>query len=275
MATPSHVQAAILANPFSLNNQPKLMDGKREQSSGLHLRSTGEIALNTTGITYIALIPGHANTVCWRTLPSTIFAPVAFSGHLSTDVDRANVKQARVVSAALRLTMINNADQNEGYWEAARIPAQPSDFTVDAITGIASYTPITGGTTVPDIDLSNHQTYQSGKIRDLHRLQFKLNSVNTIHEFTFLAGVPNADQFIDEAFDIILIKLHGRADSASPTQVMYDAMSNQEVVYKQNTSLSRLMTANKKVMHYDFILEKANYRLPAMRNMDAQNAMSA
>jgi hypothetical protein len=45
------------------------------------------------------------------------------------------VKLARIVSVGLRLTMINNSDQNEGYWEAARISVQPSDFTVDAVTG--------------------------------------------------------------------------------------------------------------------------------------------
>lgn len=54
-------------------------------------------------------------------------------------MDRANVKLAHIVSVGLRLTMINNSDQNEGYWEAARISVQPSDFTVDAVTGALRY----------------------------------------------------------------------------------------------------------------------------------------
>ncbi|MGL6008741.1 MAG: hypothetical protein ACRC1D_04720, partial [Culicoidibacterales bacterium] len=198
-----------------------------------------------------------------------------FKGHLATASDRTNVKLARIVSVGLRLTMINNSDQNEGYWEAARITVQPNDFTVDPTTGALAYkaiqaldptvpnTVIGGANPVPNISLSNHQTYQSGKLRDLEKVQFKLNSVDDHHEFTPIFEPVTADMFLDQDFDMILLKLHGRQQTSGPTQLMYDAVSNQEVIYIEDTSLARLMTANKKVQNYDYILENSNERLPA------------
>ena len=105
-------------------------------------------------------------------------------------------------------------------------------------------------------------------MRDLEQVQFKLNSVNTEHEFTPIYDPITADMFLDQTMDMILIKLHGRVQNTGPTQLMYDAVSNQEVVYVEDTSLARLMTNNMKVPHYEFILENANARLPAEKISD-------
>jgi hypothetical protein len=69
--------------------------------------------------------------------------------------------------------------------------------------------------------------------------------------------------FLDQSFDIILLKLHGRQQNTGATQLMYDAVSNQEVIYVEDTSLARLMTLNQKVPNYDYILENSNVRMPA------------
>ena len=274
MATDA-AQVAILTDPFSLVSQPKLWDGKKQSSSGIRLRTTGEITLDQAGPTYLCLVPGHSTCLSWQTAPATDYFNTPFKGHLGTAVDRTNVKLARIVSAGLRLTMINNSDQNEGYWEAARISVQPSDFTVDTVTGALRYkaiepvdptlvgTGLAGSNPVPNIILSNHATYQSGKLRDLENFQFKLNSVDNEHEFTPIFEPPTSDMFLDQGHDMILIKLHGRQQNTGPTQLMYDAVSNQEIIYLEDTSLARLMTANEKVPHYDFILANANVRLPA------------
>lgn len=268
-------QAAILTDPFSLVSQPKLWDGKRQSTSGVRLRTTGELTLDQNGPTYLCLLPGHSTCLAWQTGGSTIYHNTPFKGHLATAVDRSNVKMARVVSCGLRLTMINNSDQNEGYWEAARISVQPQDFTIDPVTGALRYTAIqpadplvastglAGANPVPNIVLSNHHTYQSGKIRDLEDWQFKINSVDDDHEFTPVYEPPTPGIFLDENWDMIIIKLHGRKQNTGPTMLMYDAISNQEVVYVEDTSLARLMTSNKKVTSYDFILEKSNERMPA------------
>lgn len=268
-------QVALLTDPFSLVSQPKLWDGKKASSSGIRLRTTGELTLSQTGPTYICLIPGHSTCLAFETDPSTEHYNTPFKGHMATAIDRSNVKLARIVSVGLRMTMINNSDQNEGYWEAARISIQPSDFTVDPFSGALRYkmtepvdptqvgTGLAGSNPVPNITLSNHGTYQSGKLRDLENVQFKLNSVDNVHDFTPIFDPINADMFLDQSHDMILIKLHGRQQNTGPTQLMYDAVSNQEVIYLEETTLARLMTMNMKVPHYDFILENANTRLPA------------
>ncbi len=268
-------QVAILTDPFSMVSQPKLWDGKKQGSSGIRLRATGELTLSQGGPTYLCLVPGHSTCLAWQTDPSTQYYNSPFKGHLATTVDRSNVKLARIVSTGLRLTMINNSDQNEGYWEAARISVQPSDFDIDVVTGALRYRPtrptdplqpstgLAGANPTPDIILSNHATYQTGKLRDIEKLQFKLNSVDNEHDFTPIFEPPTADMFLDQAFDIVLIKLHGRQQNTGPTQLMYDAVSNQEVIYVEDTSLARLMTLNQKVPNYDYILENSNARMPA------------
>lgn len=262
-------QVSVLTNPFALVTQPKLWDGKKQSSSGVRLRTTGEITLSQVGPTYFALIPGHSTCLAWETAPSTEHSNFPFKGHLSTPVDRANVKLARVVSTGLKLTMINNSDQNEGYWEAARVNVQPNDFDIDPSTGALRYkaiqpldpnvvnTGLSGANPLPNIILSNHMTYQSGKLRDLENFFFRLNSVDDLHEFTPIHEPPTADMMLDQSFDIILMKLHGRQQNTGATQLMYDAVSNQEVIYVEDTSLARLMTSSKKVPHYDFILENS------------------
>lgn len=132
-------QVAILTNPFALVSQPKLWDGKKQASSGLRLRATGEITLDQKGPTYLCLVPGHSTSLAMQTAPTLEYFNSPFKGHMATAVDRGNIKLARIVSVGLRLTMINNSDQNEGYWEAARISVQPSDFTIDATTGAPSF----------------------------------------------------------------------------------------------------------------------------------------
>jgi|GWRWMinimDraft_12_1066020.scaffolds.fasta_scaffold03395_2 hypothetical protein len=273
-------QVSILTNPFSMVSQPKLYDGKRQASSGVRLRATGEITLDQAGPTYLCIVPGHSTCLSWQTAPSGVFFNNPFKGHMSNVVDRGNVKLARVVSVGLRLTMINNSDQNEGYWEAARISVQPSDFSVDVVTGALRYKPIqptdpllpgtglAGTNPVPNIVLSNHQTYQSGKLRDLEDFQFKLNSVDNDHAFAPIFEPVTPDMFLDQDYDMVLIKLHGRQQNTGPTQLMYDAVSNQEVIYVEDTSLARLMTVNRKVPNYDYILEKSNSRLPADKIAD-------
>lgn len=268
-------QVAILTDPFSMVSQPKLWDGKKQSTSGVRLRTTGELTLDQNGPTYLCLVPGHSTCLAWQTAPATDYHNLPFQKHLATAVDRANVKLARIVSTGLRLTMINNSDQNEGYWEAARISVQPSDFTVDVVTGALRYkatqptdpnlvgTGLSGSNPIPNITLSNHMTYQSGKLRDLENVQFSLNSVDNEHDFTNINEPPTADMFLDQSFDMILIKLHGRQQNTGPTQLMFDAVSNQEVIYVEDTSLARLMTTNQKVPNYDYILERANSRMPA------------
>jgi hypothetical protein len=149
--------------------------------------------------------------------------------------------------------------ENEGYFEAARVPCLASDFTVDSTTGVAVYNPLSTG-----IDISNHQTYMSGKLRDISRFQFKLNSHTTNHDFVNLPATPDAS-YVSQDWDLVIIKIHGRADSTSPSMLMFDCVSNQEIIYTENTSLARLMTQSARLSSFDSILDKSKYPMPALQ----------
>lgn len=252
---------SILINPFSTSTMaPKLPDGKVPRTSGIRLRNTGELACSITGPSMIALIPGLSNALCWNISgAATVAAPAAFSGHIGTVADRANVQKGRIVSAGMRLSLLNNADENDGYWEACRMPVSASDFTIDATTGLARLNFLVDATK----NLSQYQTYQTGKIRDLHRIQFDLSSQDTEHDYNTLLAAAAGDM-VDTRFDVVIVKINGRLGTGvSPTRLMYNCISNQELVYKEDTALARLMTKTKRSPVFNAMIQKQVKELPA------------
>ena len=260
-----------LLDPFDKGmSQPKLLDGKVSRSSGIRLRATGEITCNNAGSTYIALIPGVSNVLCWRVDNNPAepeVTPSPFQGHMDTITDRSNVKGVRTVGTALRLSLVNSADQNEGYWEAARIPTNALDFSFTetdpgppAVHNTALYM------TLGALDLSNYQTYLTGKLRDIHRYQFKLNAIdNDINFATQRTEPPEVRNFVSEQWDTIIIKIHGRVEIGAPSMIMYDCISCQEVIYKENTALARLMTTSPYVPQTKSLLTRTRFNPPGVQ----------
>lgn len=249
---------AFMINPFSIAiKSPKLLDGKVTRSAGLKLRKTGEIICTTNGVTSIVLIPGLSNSLCWF-MDNVISVPPVFPGHLGTDVDRTNVKMARLVGCALRLNLVNNAETDDGYWEAARLSADLSDFQI-ASGSLVSY----AGDYLTD--LANNSTYMTGRNRDLHKYVFKLNSFTTEHPFSSIKPVTDLDQMLDQTWDIILIKVHGRSVLNSPSVLMFDTVSNQEIIYQENTALARLMTPSIRDANFQAYLNYSKIELPAFQ----------
>lgn len=256
-----------LLDPFDKGmSQPKLLDGKVSRSSGIRLRATGEITCNGSGSTYIALIPGASNVICWRVDDDPMIpevTPAPFQGHLDTIPDRANVKGVRTVGTALRLSLVNSADQNEGYWEAARIPTSALDFDFTTVGGV---TTTSVAMKLGSLDLSNYQTYLTGKLRDIHRYQFKLNAIdNDINFSRIISEPPEVDQLLSEQWDTIIIKVHGRVELGAPSMMMYDCISCQEVIYKENTALARLMTTSPYVPQTKSLLTRTRFNPPGVQ----------
>lgn len=279
------VYTKSLLDPFDKGmSQPKLLDGKVSRSSGIRLRATGEITCNGAGSTYIALIPGASNVICWRVDSDPMIpevTPVPFAGHLDTIPDRDNAKGVRTVGTALRLSLVNSADQNEGYWEAARIPTSNLDFKFTELTPFVAGngtpgdpgefdTPATYNTAASmglgSLDLSNYQTYLTGKLRDIHRYQFKLNAIdNDINFSRILTEPPTVDQFVSEQWDTVIIKIHGRVEVGAPSMLMYDCISAQEVIYSENTALARLMTTSPYVPQTKSLLTRTRFNPPGVQ----------
>lgn len=249
----------FMLNPFStLVKNPKLLDGKVTRSAGLKLRKTGELVCSTATTTIIALIPGLSSSLSWK-MDSAIGVPNVFPGHVGTSNDRTNVKMARVVGCALRLNLVNNAETDDGYWEAARVSADLSDFIV-AVSGNGTQVSYNGDY---EMDLANNSSYMSGRNRDLHKYVFKLNSFTTEHPFASIKSTTDLDQMLDQTWDVVLIKIHGRAVIGSPSILMYDTVSNQEIIYQESTALSRLMTPSIRDPNFQTYLNYSKIDLPA------------
>lgn len=241
-----------LLDPFDITiRQPKIDDGRASVSAGLRLRSTGAITVDDTNRQMVIyLFPGIANCMNWEEDIGGVQGPPVFPDHVAGDGQSVtNALRHRIVSCGLRLELMNASMENDGYWEAARVPVTVSDFSY-AVGGFWKNV-----STLPSVtSLSNHPTYQTGKLRDLHKYQFKLNPENVDVEFS--TGMVKPE------YDMIVIKINGR--SAGNTQLMYNAVSNQEVIYRQGTALSRLQTRNNIDPNISQVLNKTRYQLPAV-----------
>jgi hypothetical protein len=232
------------------------VDGKQARSAGIKFRQTKEIAISTTVPTYISLYPAVGNALAWT---DTVGHNVGiFPDHTGTVDLRARIKSWRCVSAGLKLTLVNSAEQNEGYWEAIRVPVAWGDIYYNGEWLSVPYDTFTFGLG----DFSNYASYQTGKLRDIHRYQFKLNSVSNEHPFRTLTDAGAA---LDTTFDMIFIRVVGRVVTGQPSVLMADCVMNQEVVYSEKTTLGRLMTPSEYIEGNDTALELTEYEFPAVQ----------
>jgi hypothetical protein len=275
-----------LLNPFdSRFPQPKILDGGETRSAGVRFRSVGNVTLTSDGsANYFVLFPGFSYCLNWKTAAGAPAMHSIHPSHLGSLTSRQDVRKVRLVSAGLKLSLENTSDDNEGNWEAIRIPIDITDFEyVDGAAQVAEDFGLKLKTAFAVTDLANHSTYQTGRLRDIHRFLFKLNSTDPDHDFCEVdkytgVGDPAWDNtvhsanltaqlrsLLDSAFDIVVIKITGRVDAAAPSVIRYDLVSNQEVVYKDGTALGRLMTNNVMMPSMDVIHDRTRFMLPAIQ----------
>lgn len=270
-------------DPFSNRfSPPKIEDGKSSMSSAIKLRMTGQVTLPTTAGDSVVLCLGPGLSSNFYPEGGVAVIPPeepTYQAHINTQALRDQIKHIRLVGAAARFSLLNNAEQNEGYWEAIRVPFCWADIALRAradpatepVTGSLDFT---GAITAAGNDFSQHMTYQTGKLRDLHKYQFKLNSTTNEHPFTCadvigdgLNGPTQAqlEGFVDETFDIVLIRIFGRNEASFPSAIRYDVVSNQEVVWKENSQSARMMTQSRFNSQMATILDRSNYEMPGLR----------
>ena len=241
-----------LLDPFDITiRQPKIDDGRASVSAGLRLRSTGAVDVDDTNRQLVIyLFPGVANCMSWNEEVTGNQGPALFPDHAAVGgLTVTSALRHRVVSCAMRLELMNASLENDGYWEAARMPVTVADFSYTGTCWKYDNPPLPS-----TLDLSNHPTYQTGKLRDLARYQFKLNPENVDIEFS--------TNMVKQEFDMIVLKIHGR--SAGNTKIMYNAVCNQEIIYREGTALSRLQTRNNIDPNISQVLNKTRYQLPAV-----------
>lgn len=263
----------LLYNPFAKTNAPpKIADGREYLSAGIRLQAVKEIVCAPLSAddqaTYFCIFPGISNAL-WILGASGADQAMPYNNHLTgTGNDQSaatKIAKWRMVSQGLRLQLLNNSDENEGWFEMIRYQMYPSSdgLAVQSIampplaaTGVMTI----GGmdsNTLPGFDKANlpnfceHPTYQSGKLRHLNRMIFKLYANTGDHEYIMLDGDVASDpgKLIDTSFDCMVFKIHGRtvdpaATNSQPTKLLAHVISNQEIVYDESSTLARYMTPN-------------------------------
>lgn len=258
-------------NPFDKSAiGAKIPDGKATVSNALRVQAVKEFTVPVaTGIANILFYPG-LNAVAYMDITTNIGTnTLSYANHVRTDIAAFSAQTPgpatflsekllkwRVVSQALRVTMLNNADENDGWFECIRVdptyadPVEQLRFDLMIPGGAVSVRDKAEipfiSETIPEGNWANHPTYVSGKIRDLHQYMWKLNSISTDHEFSDMdlsSGLNLSNSQIDTHMDCIAIRLHGRKGTGvEPTRVIMHAVSNQELIFDESTVIATTAT---------------------------------
>jgi hypothetical protein len=249
-----------------------------------------EFTSGENGLMNFLLFPGLSNgliaigveeaSINDRHMPYTNHGLLLNGGANDLAQDPANeVAKWRVVSQAMKFTLTNNSDENDGWWEAIRVMVNTQ---TDQITNREGFEFIGGGpadqfnvyigsTSTTDLPAMNlgitnmveHPTYVSGKVRDLHRHTFDLMPCGNDHEFNRVpyqltnGGSKQWNSMIDnDGYDAILVRVHGRGGTTSPTRLMAHVVCNQEVVYQESASAARYHSESDAVPFFDSVKRK-------------------
>lgn len=271
----------LLYNPFAkTNTPPKIADGREFLSSGIRLQAVDEISctVSTAKPTfYIAVIPGLSNGVfAWQDGETTqkilpyknhfVGTAVAGSGTppgaaTGTQTNDQTIAKWRLVSQGIRFQLLNNSDENEGWFEMIRYQLYPSKISLSLENATAAPSTMavvrSGNNFLPGFDptstatLCEHPTYTTGKLRHMNRMIFKHFANTGDHDFipvpTVLDMTNDANKLVDLSFDCLLFKIHPRTvdpSTSQPTKLLCHIISNQEIVYDESSTLSRYMTPN-------------------------------
>lgn len=180
----------------------------------------------------------------------------------------------RMVSAGMRLTCINAADSNNGWFEAIRIrpswstegtKAYPNNADPKLATAFAlSVDPNRWeeGVLVQS-NWSNDPSYVTGRLRDLGRHTFYLQNFKG-RRFQRWPAQVNEDAFddyeeqpcgFDPNFDVVAVRVFSSASDTSTLQqtIHCHVVKNWETMYDANKALARFMTSTisaKKAVEY-------------------------
>lgn len=278
-------------NPFArTTKQPKIPDGKISESLGFQTQAVRELQTSATasGLMHILLYPGQdagmivvgdaGSIAAFSANAATVVGFTGsngidwngFDGTASGQVQMLeNYSLWRIVSQGLKLSLLNPAEEDDGWWESIRIvPSMETDnfqlMTKDTGYGDkanhGTLAPHEALTQLVSRNLVNERSYATGLLRDIKNFQFNLKGTMDHHDFRQQAeqrylqqadwsgyDAANAwltandgraevetfvNSWIDPGYDWVYIRVHGRSDGK--TKLHANCVSNQEI-YFQNT----------------------------------------
>lgn len=219
---------SVALNAFSdATMQPRFPDGKASESVGMKYQMINEIEFTDKGTMEIIFFAGLNCCAAVRNCTSKslgqtgsaaniaktkiqritnhVTGPVLKSGAQQVTMTQENerhVAKWRGVSYGMLLSLVNNSEENDGWWEACRITPS-SDVNeygcVLSPTGALGGTITTGITqpfdvypVVPELtssEMLNQASYCTGKLRNIHNVIFQLNPEYDERDFCDLAKV--------------------------------------------------------------------------------------
>lgn len=308
----------VVMNPFSQATQhPKLPDGSVPSSLSRRLRNTQSFTASTSGYTDILVSPTFGNVatffagsmvnltgVGWLGTPGQtagITSNLVGAGPYSMSA-AGNIAKQRIVSQAIRLTQINNDEENDGWYECCRIvlPKTPTHFLIGNMDN--STTAMNGvkpAVLAPDrtielgylnsLPLVEQPGYTSGMLKDLKNKEFRLQPIgcechmNEAYKIVdmfhgtgtsadinvdandrwgnFNATSKSVDVLelgLDDSWDYVLVRIHGRQVAASPSSFIIEGIQNVEFCFSPNSDLATFMTPNVRHKLVKEALDKLN-----------------
>ena len=289
----------VLWDPFKRHRDAKLHDGSTIESHGRQLRSVDTV-VNTGGDDIvITLFAGlGANAVSHVIDPNATEKPAQknftfgsgeFGGvqftcppnSTTTAVQMRNqqkISKWRNLSTAMKVTLLNNEEENDGWFELIRTNRATSiaDYDLWPVSNtvmnsgnqIVAVLAPSGGEKLDSVELVNDSSYVAGKLSELKNHTWQLKRTNDTSEFinmeqkyaTYAAMERNVNarylsleendslqptmhrHLVDPDFDEITLIIHGRTDGK--TQALVETCSNFELVYDDASDLAQFMTPN-------------------------------
>lgn len=290
---------AVMRNPFSTAvATARIPDGAVPLSASCRYSSSGSIS-SFDGSVVLLLYPGYCGGMVYRTatqtgqttgyqvevnfnVPARRITQTSILNDTAEEELLCNVSapnQYRVVSEGLRMALINNSLDNDGWFEAVRFSSSENleDFVIRGTSSnnagdVVSIVPDAGryenkfleADPISNVrqfpDWSMNPSYISGKLRDIHKHTFMLHRLDS-NEFRdipnlsrFLTGnaggtaypIDNClegNWFVDKNVDCIAIRCRANVPSnGGSLQLHYHLVQHAEELYDPSSDLHRFMT---------------------------------
>lgn len=214
-------------DPFYPHNAaPKIPDGKTTQSIGLSNRKTLEFTI-AAPITNIMLFPGIQGmcVIHWNDGVNDNFRLVNLDDNKNfswtsadelAQIDSNAIHKWRCVSQGIHISLTNNAEENDGWWEACRVgtPTGAGEYYRGRTTGnplqLNVFPPFVGRDLGSE-DMARNPSYVTGDLRDIKYTTFNLKPDGDEHEFRELRKFYNLPAGGAPASGNFLVELNGAA----------------------------------------------------------------
>ena len=200
---------SVYMNPFSTaTQQPKIPDGKASESLGSRQQVVKSFVPATSSTVDIILYPGLSSgaivgNVRDAGLGERTWYVMGYDDHGDIDFDNLStstgagkltmddkINQWRCVSQGLKISLTNDDQTNNGWWEAVRYtPSNAAENYALTAKGdlfdreTGTITPVGDLLTFPNKNIVEDRTYQTGLLRDIDKHLFELHPIKDEHDF--------------------------------------------------------------------------------------------